>query len=188
MDGFMNKKGFVFIETIVVTAILLASLVLVYSLFVSSNNNETRRLRYDDMNKLYQTYYLKQYLESFDLDTLKARINDTTLYQNIYPGQSDLFGAAYNGEKKFFESLWSDLHIQTVLLTTYDVSKITECDSDSTAALCANTNLMTYLRTLDNDEFDGYRLIVEFASKQSGEACTTTANCFYYYANVKVGA
>ena len=71
-----------------------------------------------------------------------------------------MFGAAYNGEKKFFESLWSDLHIQTVLLTTYDVSKITECDSDSTAALCANTNLMTYLRTLDNDEFDGYRLIV----------------------------
>ena len=52
----MNKKGFVFIETIVVTAILLASLVLVYSLFVSSNNNETRRLRYDDMNKLYETY------------------------------------------------------------------------------------------------------------------------------------
>ena len=185
----MNKKGFVFVETIVVTAILLASLVLVYSSFVASNNQETRRLRYDDMNKLYETYYLKQYLESFELDMLKARINDTTLYQNIYPGQSDLFGAAYNGEKLFFEDLWLDLHIQTVLLTTYDVSKIfSTCDSANPAGLCSNNNLMTYLRTLDNDSETGYRLIVEFASQLSGEPCQTTANCFYYYANVKVGA
>ena len=56
-----NNKGFVFVETIVVTSILLASLILVYSLYVSSNNNETRRLRYDDVNRLYETYYLKQY-------------------------------------------------------------------------------------------------------------------------------
>ena len=184
----MNKKGFVFVETIVVTAILLASLVLVYSAFVASNNQETRRLRYDDMNKLYETYYLKQYLESFELDTLKARINETTLYQNIYPGQSDLFGAAYNGEKLFFERLWNDLHIQTMILTTYDVSKITACDSAATMSLCSNNNLMTYLRTLDNDSDTSYRLIVEFASQLSGESCTSTANCFYYYANVKVGA
>ena len=71
----MNKKGFVFVETIIVTAIILASLMLVYSLFVASNNNEKKRLRYDDPAKLYETFYVKNYLESFYLDTLKKKID-----------------------------------------------------------------------------------------------------------------
>ena len=40
MIGVSKKRGFVFVETIVVTAILLASLMLVYSLFVSNKNEE----------------------------------------------------------------------------------------------------------------------------------------------------
>ena len=183
-----NNKGFVFVETIVVTSILLASLILVYSLYVSSNNNETRRLRYDDVNRLYETYYLKQYLESFELNNLKSRITSATSYVNIYPGQSDLFGAAYNGEKIFFESLWNDLNIQTVILTPYDVSELVKCDGSTTNTLCTNNNLMTYMRTLDNDSSTGYRLIVEFATELSGASCTSNMGCFYYYANVKVGA
>ena len=55
----MNKKGFIFIETIIVTAVVLASLMLVYSLYISSIASENRRLRYDDTAKLYETFYKK---------------------------------------------------------------------------------------------------------------------------------
>ena len=91
----MNKKGFVFVETIIVTAILLASLMLVYSLFVSNKNDENKRLRYDNTEKLYETYYLKQYFDSFDLSTVTSKITSTSPYQYIFRGQSDVFGNQY---------------------------------------------------------------------------------------------
>ena len=75
----MNKKGFIFVETIIVIAILLSSLMLIYSLYASSVSNENIRLRYDDTAKLYEAFYLRKYLESFNLDALKARIDEGVL-------------------------------------------------------------------------------------------------------------
>lgn len=181
----MNKKGFVFVETIIVTAIILASLMLVYSLFVASNNNEKKRLRYDDPAKLYETFYVKNYLESFYLDTLKKKIdNKSVFYQNIY-GQSDLFGGYYDNEKKFFEEMKSNLHIENILLTPYDVSNLTDCKSK---ILCSNLNLLEYLKTLDNDKNTGYRLIIEFREARSGGKCEGTHDCYNYFSNVRIEA
>lgn len=183
-------------ETILVTAILLASLMLVYSLFIASNNTETRRLRYDDPVKLYQTFYIKKYLESFELDTIKKKINSDTPVQMLYRSQNDLFGSAFNGEKNFFENLWANLHIQTIVLLPYDVTSISECDMSgksssyrtNVSSLCSNTNLVSYLKTLDNETTAGYRLVIEYQTNLAGEACSTTNNCFSFYANVRVGA
>lgn len=191
-----NKKGFIFVETILVTAILLASLMLVYSLFVASNNTETRRLRYDDPVKLYQTFYIKKYLESFELDTIKKKINSDTPVQMLYRSQNDLFGAAFNGEKNFFENLWANLHIQMIMLLPYDVSDISECNiagksttyRNNVSGLCSNTNLVAYLKTLDNETSVGYRLVIEYQTNLAGGTCSSTNNCFSFYANVRVGA
>jgi len=191
-----NKKGFIFVETIIVTAVLLASLMLVYALFVSSNNTETRRLRYDDTAKLYETFYLKKYLESFELGTLKARITPDKPVQMIYSGQSELFGSAFTSEKNFFENLWINLHIQSMILVPYNVSELAECDMtgkssnyrNNVIGLCSNNNLVSYMRSLDDDGSSDYRLIVEYATNLAGNSCTSNNDCFYYYANVRVGA
>ena len=113
----MNKKGFIFIETIIVIAILLSSLMLIYSLYANSVSSENIRLRYDDPAKLYETFYVRKYLESFDLDVLKQRIADGEPYQMIYRSQSDIFGNSYANERNFFENIWMNLHIQTILVS-----------------------------------------------------------------------
>jgi len=180
-----KKSGFVFVETIVVTVVVLASLMVVYSLYVSSMVSETRRLRYDDVSKLYETYYIKKYLESFDLDYLKAKINEGSPYEMIYRSRSDIFGTYYREEGKFFEHLWSELGINNIYIVSHKISNILECSS-GLSAICSNKNLLNYLRTLDEGAENTYYLIVEYATAMNGGTCTPS-DCFYFYGNIVVG-
>ena len=185
----MNKKGFIFIETIIVIAILLSSLMLIYSLYANSVSSENIRLRYDDPAKLYETFYVRKYLESFDLDVLKQRIADGEPYQMIYRSQSDIFSNSYANERNFFENIWMNLHIQTILLIPYNVSSLVQCEgSNQAAVICSNTSLLTYLRTLDDGNANEYRLVIEYAMDEEGNTCTSSIGCFYYYSSVLVGA
>ena len=87
----MKKKGFVFIETIVVTGFLITSLMVLYTLFVATNNRETRKLRYDDSPKIYETYYLYRYLESFKLNDLVDNLKEgKSNYETIYRSRANL--------------------------------------------------------------------------------------------------
>lgn len=183
----MNKKGFVFIETIIVIAVLLASLMLIYSLYVNSLSLETVRLRYDDPAKLYETFYIRKYLESFNLDDLKRKIEDGEPYQMIYRGQSEVFGNSYNNEKIFFENLWMELNIKTIILLPYNVSELVKCNASNTVAICSNANLLNYLKTLDDGDENDFRLVIEYSSTLGGDACATTNGCFYNYSSVKIG-
>ena len=45
-----DKKGFIFAETIVISTIIMASLVIIYSQFVSINNNYNRSFQYNNVN------------------------------------------------------------------------------------------------------------------------------------------
>ncbi|MBR1748159.1 MAG: hypothetical protein IJ743_00010 [Bacilli bacterium] len=195
----MNKKGFVFVETIIVTAILLASLMLVYSLFVSNKNDENKRLRYDDTAKLYETYYLKQYFDSFDLSIVTSKITNTTPYQYIYRGQSDVFGDQYRSENKFFLKLWEDLGISSILVLPYDLTNILKCQGLAND-LCSNKDLFAYLNTLDSSLADHpserFRIIIEYTSRQNGCKCGSpepkercesnydTDPCFHFFSNI----
>lgn len=199
-----NKKGFVFVETIIVTAILLASLMLVYSLFVSNKNEEVKRMRYDDPAKIYETYYLKQYFESFDLSKLLERISDPSNpnympYQYIYRGQVELFGEAYLSEEKFFSRIWDMLNVSSIVIVPYDLTDILKC-SGRANDLCSNKDLYTYMNTLDSKDIANpsgkYRMIVEYTSRSNGCKCgssepaeTCAANvdtdpCFHFFSNV----
>lgn len=190
----MNRKGFVFIETIIVTALLLSALMLIYSSFISTNNTETRRLRYDDPVKLYETFYIKKYLESFDLSAVKANATSKK-YAVIYRSEQEIFGNSFLAEKTFFEKLYERTNIENIYLFPYNVSDmVTLCDgtdANQYPTICTNNNLVSYLRTLDistitNDQ--SYRLVIEYAQQLNGEKCSsgTSKDCFYFYSSVKV--
>ena len=55
----MNNKGFMFVETIVTTTILLVALVTIYVSYSAFIIGEKRRLYYDDMSYVYKTFTLK---------------------------------------------------------------------------------------------------------------------------------
>ena len=185
----MKKNGFVFVETIIVTAILLASLMLVYSLFISNKNSEDKRMRYDDTAKLYETYYLKQYFDSFDLSSITDKISSDMPYQFIYRGQSEIFGNQATNESKFFSDLWEGLGISSIVVLPYDLTEIMKCQGRAND-ICSNKDLFAYLNTLDSsladDSSTRYRMIVEYSSKLDGSACNDSSSdtCFRFFANI----
>lgn len=64
----MNKKGFMFVETIMVMTILTTSLITIYITFSRVLINEKRRAMFDDTSYLYRTYLLEDYLVSLNLN------------------------------------------------------------------------------------------------------------------------
>ena len=59
----MKKNGFVFVETIIVVAVLATSLILMYISFNKIIINEKKRITYDDISYIYRTYYLEDFEE-----------------------------------------------------------------------------------------------------------------------------
>lgn len=59
-----NRNGFVFVETIVVCAVLAASLVAIYSAFVLVINNQKKRAHYDQAIYNYRSYYAVKSLDN----------------------------------------------------------------------------------------------------------------------------
>ena len=59
-----NKKGFVFVETVMVIAIVLAGLLAIYISYSNMVRNERRRVRYDEPAFIYRTYAVGQFLLS----------------------------------------------------------------------------------------------------------------------------
>ena len=138
----MKKNGFVFIETIVVTGFLITSLMVLYTLFVATNNKETRKLRYDDPPKIYETYYLYRYLESFKLSDLVDNLKDgKSNYETIYRSRANLF-PDYEKESAFFENMWAELHVEAIYLIPSKVSEIITCPKGKYTTICSDKNLM----------------------------------------------
>ena len=96
----MNNKGFVFIETIIVTVVLTTTLIFLYSNFNKNLNNEKKRLYYDDIAYVYKTIYIRDaLLKSIDEDVFKKAINDdNSLNRNSLKNN---FVYLFNSESKF---------------------------------------------------------------------------------------
>ena len=72
-----NNKGFIFLETIIVTVVLTTTLIFLYSNFSKNINDERRRLYYDDIAYVYKTIFIRNAEKStINDDIFKMAIND----------------------------------------------------------------------------------------------------------------
>ena len=191
-----NKKGFVFVETIVVIVVLMSSLLYLYSTFVALRNNEKRRVTYDDVANLYKTYSIKKYLVSQRLDRIISHLDSSNRSDksnfiiSFGCNNIDIFDQ-YQKEKAFCEIMSQQLHISNFYMTYYDLSILQDCDQ-SRDGLCnilstVSVDLGNYLKTLGGKGISGYRLIVEYKSNEQGETCMNDEHCISYFATIKVG-
>lgn len=196
------KKGFVFIETIIVITVLLACLFLIYNSFNTILNNEKRRASYNDVNYIYRTYYLEDFIASLNIrDYINNHMeenqviigfncSDRSLYNNTN-NQIDGSGQLVDDQEKykmdFCESLLSQFKAVNVYITEYNINRLKECSVVDNAE-CRNmkNNLrnlsngaLRYLKTLSGTD-DGYRLIVEYEEPMENGK---TKN---YFSNVKL--
>ena len=80
-----KKNGFVFVETMIVTVILIASLLLIYIQYTALISNEKRLARYDDPAFIYKTYQVADFLL-----TLKDETSTTIIKNKIKENEKSL--------------------------------------------------------------------------------------------------
>lgn len=95
-----NNKGFIFLETIIVTVVLTTTLIFLYSNFSKNVNDERRRLYYDDIAYVYKTIFIRNAVKStINDDIFKMAINDNKT--NNSNSLENNFVYLFNSESKF---------------------------------------------------------------------------------------
>lgn len=184
-----NKRGFVFVETIVVVAVLTISILMVYSTYSSMLIKEKNRLKYNDSVYLYRTYYVTKFLKNFRFDNLIqsfAKNEDDAYLQKIDCNT----GAFIDGENKnLCESILFDLNISNLYLAKSNLSALQDC-TDYTNGVCTifrqiNASAVEYVKTIGG-QGNGYRIIVEFSENKDGTNCNGEG-CQFYYTTLSLG-
>lgn len=189
-----KKKGFVFVETLIVVAVLTASLLMLYSTYSTIIRKEKTRIQYNDSIYLYRTYYLEKFFRNFRLDVVATRLNkDDEEKPVIITGfgcTSDiLVNEPYN--MQLCENILPELHVRNLYLTYTDLSMLQNCKNQSgvcEALVQVNDSAAAYLKTIGGEGKEGYRIIVEYSEKKDGSKCDENENdCKYYYATLDLG-
>lgn len=186
----MKKKGFVFIETIVVIVVLTIGMIVVYSSFSSVLNNGKRRTTYDDVAYIYRTYYIQEFLSSLDLEkyidsnkqanffqsfTLNS-CEDTHLYKfdsnKVNQEEDTDMPMSQQIKMDFCKTLLNNLDVSGIYITNYKIIDLKKCTTAGGKSSCSNnplnglsTGLVHYIRSLSGNTND-YRIIVVYKDKQ----------------------
>ena len=186
----MNKKGFVFIETIIVVIVLTSSLLLLYTSFNKILQSEKTRVNYDDINYIYRTYYVKTLLDSANFTLPMRDLDEKTEgskgihFVTIGLEYSGLFDGLDN-KKTLFRNMINDFEIeQIILLNPRKLDNIKRCtkenSQDTSYAEYSNCNMLytnlsdgmvTYLKALNIDLDSVYLLVIEYKSCNNNNIC-----------------
>ena len=161
----MNKKGFMFVETIVMCAALMLGLLIIYNSYTSSISREKERLNYNTIEGQYKLIAVKQYLQGKNVEwqcTESGGSFNCTKAQNLLSSANFL---EISGE------------LTTTLMELYGIESIylAKCEDSSgeiidTEIVANNDDFKQYLKTIkscDDENKDGnpdynYRFIAEF--------------------------
>lgn len=200
-----KKKGFVFVETLVVTAILTISLLASYSTYSALIIKEKGRISYNDSVYLYRTYYLEKFLKNFNLYTIRDYINDEISIngEEIKRAYSkvgcsgELFPPEASHNLATCEALINDLNVENLYLTYKDLGYLQNCENwEGECAVFASLDegMAEYLKTIGGSSKtalessqSGYRIIAEYKEKKDGTNCDAEEECQTFYSTVSIG-
>ena len=191
-----NKKGFAFIETIIIVVVLCSALLLLYSTYSAIISDEKAKIYYDDPAFIYYTNYVKNFLiEYANLDNIKTNYFNNTYIVTIGTGFDKLFyNTSYETSgPSSLETIVREFKINQIILVktkmfnTCFTGKEDYCEY-SLSSLSYNTQ--KYINSL-NDTSSEYLLVVEYAIKYTDdglEKCTPLidSNCKTYYASISI--
>ncbi len=191
----MKKTGFAFIETIITIVILSASLLYLYNSYDAIISDEEMRLYYDDVAHIYETNYIRKFLDEYtNIDMVKK-----TAFTNTY---SVVIGTDYEtlfteNQKEYIKSLSGILlNYRVNQMILIDTKMFDNCFNDEDEK-CKNSlvnmsyNLKNYVNTLNDTSYD-YYLVVEYAEAQDKNlgmvkcAPGIDKNCVSYYASLGI--
>lgn len=150
----INKKGFVLAETIAVSTVVLTSLVIIYTQFISISNSYNRSFKYNNVNNLYLVENIRQFLiNDNSLNRLITSLENGQSYIDMTSCSNDYFT-----EYIYCETLFNYSNAKTVLFTKEDITNLKNTIDNTNYS----QNLKSFIKNINNSIDNNYRLIVEF--------------------------
>ena len=155
-----NSKGFMLIDTLIVSITVSAILIYLYFQFSNVNDSYNKSFRYNNVEGLYAGADIKENI----LYNGKAAIY-STLNSSAFVDLSNCPNTYYENTN-YCTLLYNTLSVKKVLITKSNLNALKNAMKD-------NTNITNYdetLRELINkspDTSDGYQLFIEFTDGQA---------------------
>ena len=198
----MNKKGFVFVETIITIVFLAAALLILYTSYRSAITEEREKVYYDDIGYLYRNYYIADYLinKSDIYQKKNSQFNEKYIMEVTEENVNNLFTPeqieAKNPEELM--KIKERFNVNRMLLVSDDV--IVECgqanEKCETSYEGLNDGLTEYIKTMeievpeDGERRTNYYLVTEYREKSTNEGIKKCSNdeegCGTFYVKLKL--
>ena len=201
----MNKKGFVFVETIITIVFLAAAMMILYSSYRSAITEEKEKIYYDDISYLYRNYYLADFLiNKTEIHNLKSENFNNKYTIDLTKDQSILFSdyEKSEGYPEELKSITERFNVNKMLIVSDDV--IVECSNGEKEECKASyeglsDGLTDYIKTMDigtreinseGEELKNYFLVTEYREKEKNGQLSYCGideeECASFYVNLKL--
>lgn len=183
-----NNKGFVLVETLVVTVFVMAVFSVIYINFYPLAGEYERREFYDDVDSKYSAYWVKRFIQGSTYDFYGSGGPADTISSNKYVvfQCSDLSSSE---EVSFCNKMFNRMNIRQAIITDYDLTEFKQKlqDDDSLASTLGN-NFTAYLEYLPNYSFASlngaeYRVLIEFERHMDSDE---NSDIYYTYSNMEI--
>ena len=183
-----NNKGFVLVETLVVTVFVVAIFSVIYINFYALAGEYERREFYDDVDSKYGTYWIKRFIQGDSFDFFKANGASSKISSDkYYKFQcSDLTNS---NDLNLCNEMWKRLDVSQVYITTYELKEFKQVveGNDTFANDVLGPSFTSYIQYLPDfivASLNGarYRVLVEFKRTEDSDSSSTT---YYTYSNME---
>lgn len=153
-----NNKGFMLLETLIVSTVILSTLVFLYIQFVNVKSSYEVSFRYNTIPGLYMTKEISTFLTENGYTALQTNLeNSTNGYVNIHTPNF------ITGDTTLYTNMITYMNIKNLLFVNDDLTTLkTYLSSGSYATDVFNQEFRKYILKLSTNSTNKYRLIVEF--------------------------
>lgn len=162
-----NNKGFMLLETLIVSTIILGTLVFLYIQFVNIKRNYDISFRYNTVPGLYIAKEFSGILAETGYTNLKNTLNPTTSYHII---DCEIDGGISEPDKfneELCKSFYEKSNIKQILFVRDDLSEfVAGLQTGTIIDLKIKDELKKFIiRLTTKKNADQYRIIIEFKNK-----------------------
>ena len=145
-----NNQGFMLIEALIMSMVIIGVLVFMYIMFQNISNSYDKSFQYNTVTGLYIANEIRDYLYDNNLDDLKLSVESSdSKYQKISCSSSDTTWTEF----------CSRANIKIVLITDESLSGLKGKRVNDSALSQTMYDFINYLKV---DNKSGYRILVEF--------------------------
>lgn len=149
-----NEKGFMLIETLLVSVFIASTLIFLYIQFQKVRNSYSNSFTYDTINGIYANKVILEYLQENGINNLSRTMQNTSV---SYIDITDC-PAAYLENTSYCNRIMSDLGVKRIYYVASDVTAF----KDKMDSIGLSNKFKRYVNAMTGNVGVGYRLVTEF--------------------------